>query len=106
MIRLREYRAIAPKGEFVNPVQIRREIADLEMRQQTHALPIAEENALITRVRELTRSLEAAEKSKSAVDERQRQQHELEAALTHARKEVDRLGGELARVHAERDRKM
>jgi uncharacterized coiled-coil DUF342 family protein len=104
--KLREFRSMAPKGDHANPAQIRREIADLEMRQQTHALPIAEENALIGHLRELTRSLEGAEKSKAAVDDRQRQQHDLETALNAARKEVDRLGGELARVHTERDRRM
>jgi uncharacterized coiled-coil DUF342 family protein len=104
--RLREFRSLIPKGDHANPGQIHREIADLEMRQQTTALPIAEENALIGRVRELTKSLEAAEKSKAAVDDRARRQHELEEGLMAARKEVDRLGGELARVHTERDRRM
>jgi uncharacterized coiled-coil DUF342 family protein len=104
--RLREFRSLIPKGDHANPGQIRREIADLEMRQQTTALPIAEENALIGRVRELTKSLGAAEKSKAAVDDRARRQHELEEGMMAARKEVDRLGAELARVHTERDRRM
>jgi uncharacterized coiled-coil DUF342 family protein len=104
--RLREFRAMAPKGDHANPSQIKREVAELEMRQQTHALPIAEENALIAHLRELTKSLEGAERSKAAVDERQRRGHELDESLTAARKEVDRLGSELARVHTERDRRM
>ena len=104
--RLREFRAMAPKGDHANPAQIRREVAELEMRQQTHALPIAEENALIAHLRELTKTLQGAEKSQALVDDRQRRQHELEEGLTAARKEVDRLGAELARVHGERDRRM
>ncbi len=106
MGRLREFRAMVPKGEHANPGQIRREVAELEMRQQTNALPIAEENALIAHLRELTKSLEGAERTKAAVDERQRRQLEHEAALLAARKEVDRLGAELARVHTDRDRRM
>ena len=106
LIRLREFRALAPRSERAHPEQIRREIADLEMRQQTHALKIQEENALIDRVRELTRSLALAEKEKTATETRHQQLTTLETDLVAARKEVDRLGGELARVHTERDRKM
>ncbi len=104
--RLREFRALAPKGDHANPEQIRREIAQLEMRQQTNALPIAEENALIAHLRELTRSLVGAEQSKAAVLERQQKMRALEVALTDARTEVDRLGAEIGRVLTDRDRRM
>ena len=104
--RLREFRAMAPKGDHANPEQIRREIADLEMRQQTLALPIAEENALIARLRELTKSLSGAEQTRAALVDRQQKLHAHELALTEARKEVDRLGAEIARVLTERDHRM
>ncbi|MCI4340163.1 MAG: hypothetical protein L3K06_03110 [Thermoplasmata archaeon] len=104
--RLREFRSVAPKGDHPNPEQIRREIADLEMRQQTHALPLPEENQLIAHLRELTKSLAGAEQSKAAIVDRQQKLHAHELALTDARKEVDRLGAEIAHVLQERDRRM
>ena len=104
--RLREFRALAPRGERSNPEEIRREIAELEMRQQTHALPLDEENQLILHVRELTRSLKGAEQHRVDREERARRLKELEAALAASRAEVDRLGSEMERARAERDRTM
>ena len=106
LVNVREFRALTPKGEHAPPEHLRREIAELEMRQQTHALPIAEENALILRLRELTKSLQASEKERAVVDERHAKLKALETALTDARREVDRLGGDLAKAHTERDRRM
>lgn len=106
LVALREFRADLPKGDHPHPEQIRREIRDLEMRQQTTALPIAEENQLIDRLRSLTRQLSEAEKSKAAVDDRQRKLKELDLALATHRAEADRLQHELGRAHAERDRTM
>ncbi|MHB8352379.1 MAG: coiled-coil domain-containing protein, partial [Thermoplasmata archaeon] len=42
------------------PAQLRREIAQLELRQQTQVLPVAEENALLDHLRGLRRGLEEA----------------------------------------------
>jgi uncharacterized coiled-coil DUF342 family protein len=104
--RLREFRSLAPRGERAHPDQIRREISDLEMRQQTHALPLPEENQLVLRVRELTKLLVEADRHQAEIVERQRHLKELEAALTAGRVEVDRLGSEMARAKMERERKM
>jgi uncharacterized coiled-coil DUF342 family protein len=103
---LREVRYAGTPAERSSPDQIRREVATLEMRQQTHALPIAEENALIDRLRELTRELRLAEKEHAALDDRRRLVREREAAVAAARGEVERAGGALARAHADREAKM
>ena len=88
------------------PEQIQREIAQLELRQQTQALPLPEENALIDRLRELRRGLTDAEKSAGAraLLQQERLAHELK--FRELRAEYDRLGEEHARLRAERDRRM
>jgi uncharacterized coiled-coil DUF342 family protein len=106
LLRLREFRSLAPRGERAHPDQIRREIADLEMRQQTNALPLPEENQLILRVRELTKLVVEADRHQAEIAERQRHLKELEAGLTAARLEVDHLGNEMARAKMERERRM
>jgi len=106
LVRLREFRSLVPKGDRAHPDQIRREIADLEMHQQTHALPLAEENQLVLRVRELTKSLGDADRHQAEIADRQKHLKDLEVALTAARTEVDRLGTEMARAKMERERRM
>jgi uncharacterized coiled-coil DUF342 family protein len=106
LVALREFRARLPQGEVPRPDAIRREIRDLEMRQQTHALPRPEENALVDRVRLLSRQLGEAEKGAAAADERSLKLRELEEALRIRRAEAERLAMDLPRVHAERDSKM
>ncbi len=95
-----------PRGAGVRPEQIRREMADLELRQQTTALPLTEENALIDRLRDLRRQLEEAEKNSQAVLARQTKLKGLEEAVRSARAEVDRLGDEFQKTKVERDRRM
>jgi uncharacterized coiled-coil DUF342 family protein len=88
------------------PEQIRQEMAKLELRQQTQALPLAEENALIDYLRELRKALVAAEKNEGA---RAQAEQERQAKLTNFRElraEFERLGEELARLKAERDGRM
>lgn len=104
--RLREFRALGPRTERARPEQIQREIADLEMRQQTNALPIAEENQLILHLRELTRTLEEAKRHASESEERAKKLRELEVALATARTEVDALGAEMGRAREARERAM
>jgi len=106
LARVRDFTFQSPRSEHPHPDHLRKEIADLEMRQQTHALPLAEENQLILRLRELTKSLGEADKHRAAVEERQRQFKELEGALAAARREVDALGAEMAQGRTERERKM
>ncbi len=104
--RLREFRALTPRIERARPEQIQREIAQLEMRQQTTAVPIAEENQMILRLRELTRALEEARKHSAETDARVQRLKELEAALAQARAEFDRLAVEMDRARIGRERTM
>ena len=107
MIALREYRATLPKGsDGPHPEQVKREIADLEMRQQTHALPLAEENQLIDRLRFLAKQLKETEKHRGESDARHQRLKALEAELSARRAEVDQIGPEMARLRAEREKKM
>jgi len=106
VVALRELRLSFEPGERVRPDQIRREIADLELRQQTRALPIAEENALIAVLRQRHQELKVAEARTEVVAAHERQRREAEARITAARAEVDRLGAELAKTKADRDAKM
>jgi len=106
VIQLRELKLSFAPGERVHPEQIRREIAELELRQQTRALPIDEENALITHLRQRSRDLKEAEARAGVVAEHERQRKDAEAKITAARAEVERLGLEMTRTKTERDAKM
>jgi len=90
----------------VRPEQLKREIADLELKQQTSALPIEEENALITRIRERTRELKTAETHAATIAEHEKQRKEADARVRACRVEVDRLGAEFAQAKADRDAMM
>lgn len=103
VVRLRELRLSFAPGERVRPEQIRREIAELELRQQTRALPIAEENALIAHLRQRAHELKEAEARASVVAEHERQHKEAEARVTASRAEVERLGHEMLRTKTDRD---
>jgi uncharacterized coiled-coil DUF342 family protein len=106
VVRLRELKLSFAPGERVHPDQIRREIAELELRQQTTALPLDEENALIARLRQRTHELKEAEARAGVVAEHQRALKEAEARVTAARAELDRLGQEMVKTKTERDAKM
>ncbi|HUI38079.1 MAG TPA: hypothetical protein VLY85_00445 [Thermoplasmata archaeon] len=106
LIALREYRAQLPRGERARPEEIRKEIAQLELRQQTHALPLPEENALIDHLRKLTQTLALAEKNKTTQEGQHAKLKELEGALAARREEFGRLTNELARLRTERDGRM
>ena len=106
LIALRLARQELPHGGVPRPEQIRREMADLELRQQTRALSLDDENALIDRLRQLRRQLEAAEKNSQEIQAKQTAVREREAAVQKARAEADQFGAELARVKIERDRRM
>jgi uncharacterized coiled-coil DUF342 family protein len=97
----RDRRSLPPR-----PDQIRREMALLERQQQTQALSLTEENALIDRLRELRKSLEVAEKAegeRAAVEAGRKAQ---EVSFRELRAEFDRLGEEMRRLRSERDAKM
>jgi len=106
VIRLRELRLSFPPGERMRPEQIRREIAELELRQQTRALPLDEENALIAHLRQRSHALKEAESHAGVVAEHERQRKEAEARVVAARTEVERLGREMLSTKTERDAKM
>jgi chromosome segregation protein len=106
VVALRELRLTIAPSERVRPDQIRKEIRDLELRQQTHALPLDEENALIARLRQRTHDLKEAEAHAQVALEHERQRKEAEARVAAARAEVERLGAEFTRARAERDAAM
>jgi chromosome segregation protein len=106
VVQLRELKLSFAPGERVHPDQIRREIAELELRQQTRALPLDEENALIARLRQRTQELKEAEARAGVVAEHLRAFKEAEARVSAARVEVDRLGQEMVKAKADRDAKM
>jgi uncharacterized coiled-coil DUF342 family protein len=106
VVALRELRLTFAPGEHERPEQIRREIAQLELRQQTRALPLDEENALIAQVRKRTKDLKASEARSQVVAEHDRLRKEAEARVTAARAEVERVTKEGVELRAQRDAKM
>ena len=103
---LRELRTTFPPADRLRPAQLKREIAELELRQQTSALKIDEENALIAHLRERMKELKQAEARTAVVAEHERLRKEAEGRLVACRNEVDRLVAELNQGRGERDAKM
>ncbi|HXQ48910.1 MAG TPA: hypothetical protein VN842_03935 [Thermoplasmata archaeon] len=106
VVAVRELRLAYPSTERVRPEQLKREIADLELKQQTSALPIEEENALIGRIRERSRELKSAETRAATIAEHEKQRKEADSRVRACRAEVDRLGAEFAQARADRDAMM
>ncbi len=106
LIHLRELRLTFDPGERVRPENLKREIAQLELLQQTRAVPIDEENALIARLRQRAQELKVAEARAGLVSEHERLRREAEAAVAAARAEVDALGAAMAEARTARDRRM
>jgi uncharacterized coiled-coil DUF342 family protein len=106
LVGVREARLSFPPGERVRPEQIRKEIAQLELRQQTRALPLDEENALIALLRQRTQELKQAEARTSIAAAHQQKLKDAEAALAAAREEFALRGKELTAAKADRDAKM
>ncbi len=104
VIRRRELLLTFGRNERERPDLIRKEIAELEHQQQTRALPIEEENALVQHLRERSRALQEAEAKVAVVAEHARQQKEADAGIEAARTDVARLTEEIRSVGAERDR--
>lgn len=88
------------------PAALRREIAELELRQQTQVLPVAEENALLDHLRQLRRDLAEAEKAAGirAAEEASRADQEL--SFQALRTEFEELGRAMDRLRTERDQRM
>lgn len=106
VVKVREARLSFAPGERVRPEQIRREIAALELRQQTRALPLDEENALIALLRQKTQELKQTEARTAVAAAHQQKLKEAEASLAAAREEFALRGKELTEAKAERDSKM
>ncbi len=104
--RAREIRAEINPAERVRPERIRKEIADLEVHQQTNALSIDEENALIVRLRERTKFLKEVEAREAVIAEHEKKRRDAEAAVKAAREEVQKRTQDLEKARFERDRKM
>jgi uncharacterized coiled-coil DUF342 family protein len=105
VVRRRELVLTFDRGERVNPEQLRREIAALELRQQTRALPIKEEDALIAELRQKAKDLQQFEARKEIAAEHERQRKEADAAIVAARAEVARLVQEMGTARTERDKR-
>ncbi len=106
IVHLREVRLTIAPSERLRPEQIRKEIAELELRQQTRALPLDEENALIALLRQRAQELKQAEAKTAVAVAHQRTLKEGEAALAAARAEYELRGKEMAGAKVERDAKM
>lgn len=106
IISVREARLTFAPAERVRPEQIRKEIAQLELRQQTRALPLDEENALIALVRQRAHELKQAEARTATAAAHLKKLKDAEANLTVARGEFDQSGSNLTSAKAERDAKM
>jgi len=103
VVALRELRLTIGPAERVRPEQIRKEIRELELRQQTHALPLDEENALIAHLRQRAHDLKDAESHAQVAAEHEVQRKAAEARVAAARAEVERLGVEFVKAKSERD---
>jgi uncharacterized coiled-coil DUF342 family protein len=106
VIAMRELKLSFAPGERLRPDQIRREIAQLEHRQQTNALPLEEENALIAHLRLRHRDLKTAEAQTLVVANHEQLRKDAEARIMAARAEVERLGVEAEKARSARDMKM
>jgi chromosome segregation ATPase len=106
VVRKRELLLTFDRSERERPDQIRRELAELELRQQTHALKIDEENALIARLRRRSADLKEAEARIQVVAAHESLRKEADLGIASARAEVDRLGEEFRVARAARDAAM
>ncbi len=106
VIRRRELLLTFDPAEREKPEKIRKEIAELERRQQTTTLSIDEEKSLVALLRQRTADLQQAEARAGVVADHARLREEADAAVAAARADVDRLGQEMVAAQAERDRTM
>jgi uncharacterized coiled-coil DUF342 family protein len=102
----RMIRGEMPKGDHATPEQIRKELESLEHRQQTTALPLKDENALIDRMRALKTQLAAAEKDRALIQAILTKRKEAEDAVRARKLELDAVHTEFENVRTERERAM
>jgi len=106
VVRKRELLLTFDRSERERPEQIRREIAELELRQQTRALTITEENALIARLRRRSADLKEAEARVQVVAAHESLRKEADLAIVASRAEVEGLGEEFRKAREARDAAM
>jgi uncharacterized coiled-coil DUF342 family protein len=106
VVAARLVRGEIPKGDHATPEQLRKEIESLEARQQTTALPLKEENALIDRMRSMRTQLAAAEKDRAAIQAALAKRKGAEDAVRARKAELDAIQEEFERVRVERERAM
>ncbi len=88
------------------PDRLVQEIAALEKKQQTTAMPIKEENALIDRMRELRAQLGEAEKNQSVWKAKDESLQGLRVELDAARKRDEEISIEVEKIQKHRDEVM
>ncbi len=103
---VRELRASMPKSARSPVDQLKKEMAKLDLQQQTRAVPLDEENALIDRMRQLRKEVAVAESEAAEVAKRTEMLRAAEAAFEVTRTEVDRLRKALDDQRAARDQAM
>lgn len=106
VVAKRELLLTFDRKEGERPELIRKEISELELQQQTRALSLEEENALIAKLRQRSADLKEAEAKAGVVADHARLRQEADAAVAHARAEVERLSEEFRSARAERDTSM
>ncbi len=105
VVRRRELVLTFSPVERLNPEQLKREIAELELRQQTTALSLDDEKALLVQLRRKVQELKDFEARKELVTQHEAQRKELETTITTSRAEIDRIVKEMQQVRAERDKR-
>jgi uncharacterized coiled-coil DUF342 family protein len=106
VIARRELLLKSGAAEPARPEQRRQEIAALELRHQTQALPIEEENALLVQVRERTKELTALESHAAQNKKKLEEREAADAAILEAKGAVELIVAEMERGQVERDRMM
>jgi uncharacterized coiled-coil DUF342 family protein len=99
----RERRAGPREPEFRSVEAIEREVAQLERRQQTQVLSLADENAMIDQMRGLRREREEAVKRKAQRDVAQMDARSVAETLATLRKQFEEIGVEIAALRKQRD---
>ncbi|HTT34720.1 MAG TPA: hypothetical protein VMH78_02475 [Thermoplasmata archaeon] len=106
VVEARLARQAVPRDVALRPESLRREMQELELKQQTRALPLSEENALIGRLRQLRRQLEEAERNHAAVEARHQAAREKEAAVQAIRARLATIAADFDAARRGREERM
>ncbi|HKV90624.1 MAG TPA: hypothetical protein VJQ43_05455 [Thermoplasmata archaeon] len=107
VVQGRLLRSQLPRGtDRATPEQIRREMEMLEHRQQTTAMPVKDENALIDRLRALKADLVVADRDRAVVETAVASRKASEEAVRARKAELDKVQMEFEHVRSERERAM